>query len=60
MKARSCDQMKTLTGMDVKQVMTSSWVSRKAALITGYSITAAFQGSKPEVLLSHETCYILL
>jgi hypothetical protein len=39
-----------LTGMDVKEVMTIIWVSRKVALITDYFITVAFQGSKPEVL----------
>jgi hypothetical protein len=44
--------------MDVKQVMTGSWVSRKVALITGYAITAAFQGSKREALFSHERCYM--
>ena len=44
--------------MDVRQVMTSSWVGLKVALIMGYSITAAFQGSKPELLVTHESCYV--
>ena len=58
-KVGSCDQQKTLTvRMDVQQVMTSSWVSRKVALITGYSITATFQGSKPEVSLTLESCFV--
>jgi hypothetical protein len=60
-KEGSCDQLGTLAvRMDVKRVMTGSWVSRKVALITGYSITAAFQGFEPEVLLTHKSFFVFL
>jgi hypothetical protein len=61
LKGDSCDQLETLAvRMGVKQVMAGSWVSRKVPLITGYSITAAFQGSNPEVLLTRESCFVFL